>query len=93
MDDRSPELRAADDALLTAMQDRLRITQQMGEDEVVISFVTVAHIAGLGLLERNSASYAYLTRDSGSGPDAAPTHVLQGLAVRLTNWLAQEDDD
>lgn len=87
----SPERKAADDALLDAISARLRLSGQLGPDEVVQSFVIAAHLDGFGLRERNASSYGYLTRDSGIGPQAAPVHELQGLAIRLTTWLAQED--
>ena len=91
-DDRSPELRAADDALLAAITERFRIVGAVDTDSVVESFVVAAYVNGMDLMDRNSARYAYAVRDSGEGPYSAPTHELRGLLMMAEEWIADGDD-
>lgn len=92
-DTRDPEVRAADEALLDAITNRLRVTGVLREDEVVDEFIVAASIDGMGLRERAATRYGYLTRDSGYGPHGAPLHHLEGLLRRAIRWLDEDDHE
>lgn len=99
---RSPEQKSADDALLEAIEARMRLqghdpggptAEELAQSagEIVTEYFVVAHVTSMDLAERDSSRYAYMTLNSGCGPDAAPHHHLEGLLRRSLRWLNEDD--
>jgi hypothetical protein len=91
-DTRSPEVRAADDALLEAIQNRARLQGDADDraeaaGEVVTDFIVVANLNSFDLSDRSASRYCYLTIDSGEGPLSKPEHCVRGLLDRAKHWL------
>ena len=103
-DERDPEQKASDDALLEAIQHRMRLQsrtpgpaseEEIAESagEVVTEYIVVAHVTSIDLVESNSSRYAYMTLDSGVGPHSAPPHHLEGLLRRALDWLNRTEPE
>lgn len=90
MDERTPEERAADEALLDAISNRFRVFKIMNPDEVVDQYVVTAYINGLELQDENCSKYGYAYRDSGNGPHSSSRHVILGLIEQHRQHLQTE---
>ena len=86
-DDRDAAVRALDDELTDLIGRRL----QLEPGVVVVDFIVAVSITGFELAEDNSCRYAYLTRDGGYGPQAAPLHNVEGLLHRALRWITADD--
>ena len=86
-DDRDAAVRALDDELTDLIGRRLALEPSV----VVVDFIVAVSITGFELAEDNSCRYAYLTRDGGYGPQAAPLHSLEGLLHRALRWITADD--
>ena len=90
-DDRDAAVRALDDELTDLIGRRLHARGDRGAGEIVEHYVIAVSITGFELAEDNSCRYAYLTRDGGYGPQAAPLHSLEGLLHRALRWITADD--
>jgi hypothetical protein len=98
-DNRSPELRAACDALTDAITAWCKAHDALGDGEVVEHFILGVSVTGFDLASRSSTRYTYGVRDDGAGPLAASAHSVLGLAAKTLHWAKQvchddgNDDD
>lgn len=94
-DTRSAEHRAADDALLEAIQNVVRLQDKADieseNDEVVMEYVVVARCDSFGNQERGTSTYALATKDSGHGPLSSPSHSVVGLLHFGLDYLRGTD--
>lgn len=103
-DNRSPEQKASDEAVLEAIQNRMRLQSRTpghpddweiseAAGEIVTEYVVVACVNSMDLAERNSARYAFITIESGEGPASVPVHNVRGLLHQGLAWLDQPDPE
>jgi hypothetical protein len=88
--ERTPEHRAADDALLDAIQTLVRMANE-DEQYVVSEFVVVALADSFEDRERGVSTYSVITKDSGCGPFASPHHSISGLLHFGLDHLRSDD--
>lgn len=95
-DTRTPEHRKADEALLDAIKTVVRLQDKDGieseGDEVVMEYVVVARCDSFGSQERGTCTYALITKDSGHGALASPTHSIVGLLHFGLDYMRGSDD-
>lgn len=95
-DTRTVEQRAADEALLEAIQGVVRLQDRdagpIEGDEVVMEYVVVARCDSFGNQERGTSTYSLITKDSGHGPLSSPSHSIVGLLHFGLDYLRRDDD-
>jgi uncharacterized protein (DUF924 family) len=91
-DERTPEHRAADDALMDALQAVVRL-QCEEESLVVTEYVVIAHADSFENQERGVSTYSLITKDSGQGPHASPHHAIVGLLAYGQDFMHRSADE